>query len=589
MFKRILAYCVITLFIAGILLQLNSYLALVTIYQTPSVDEEQHFQRDNTTLLKYIAILTICNLALLARSWIQKARYRRSKLLGLSWSWKISRWQRLLRYERRPFSWITISLIDILKIASVIFLNVYMLSGAANATASEKDLYGEFETPHVEIQLQSNRAAQLAVTNIAFSVLLSAKLSLIQRHFFEINETIRWHVWFGRIAFGQVLYHASYQIQYNYSKQERSILATFTSNVRHTTGTLMLSAMFLLLFGSHPLVRLVSYRLFRISHLAAFAVLVLCGCFHHWSFYLFYVAVLLFWVMDQLDKSYRTDMLMAEALPGDIIKVKCNIPYPVGSAGLIPGQFAFISLSPSPLAAAINAHPFSICRLDGNDASKEHEQDEDMAGVSVEESLIRPVDSQYFTFYIKATGNQTKPLYDLAQSGAKTIKARISKPLGRPFVASLEAEFGDFESLVLVAEGMGITPWISVLQYIEQKQHAIKTQLVNLIWSIHSIDTFYAFEQEFKHFSDSLQIDFNCRIFITGLSDPEENYTIPSNLTCIKFKASCRPNYNDIFQELKQVDNATVVGVCAHEDTIVKLNNLCLKYSWAIRKERFEL
>ncbi|CEP08273.1 hypothetical protein [Parasitella parasitica] len=585
--QKILAYCVITLFIAGILIQLNSYLALVSIYQTPSADEEQHYEPDSTTLLTYIAILASSNLILLARSWIQKARYKRSKLLGQPWTWKTNRWQRVLRYERR-FFYITFSLIDLLKIGCVIFFNIFLLSGITNTAASEKNIRAGLEAANLGMQLQSNRAAQLAVTNIAFSVLLSAKLSLIQRHFFEINQTIRWHAWFGRIAFCQVLYHASYQIQRNYNKQDHSVLATFTSNVQHTTGALMLSAMFLLLFGSHSLVRLVSYRLFRISHLAAFAVLILCGCFHHWSFYVFYVTVLLFWVMDQLDRSYRTDMLVAEALPGDIVKVKCNIPYPMG-AGLIPGQFAFISPSPSSFAATIYAHPFSICRVDGNDTSKEHEQDEAMTDMPIDESLMRPMEGQYFTFYVRATGNRTKPLYDLAQSGIKTIKARISKPLGRPFVTSSGAEFGDFESVMLVAEGMGITPWISVLQYIEQKQHAIKTKSVNLIWSIHSIDTFYAFEQEFKHFSDSVQLNLNIKIFITGLCDPEENYSIPNNLTCIKFKASCRPNYNDLFQDFDQEDNATVVGVCAHENTIVKLNNLCLKYSWAIRKERFEL
>lgn len=103
------------------------------------------------------------------------------------------------------------------------------------------------------------------------------------------------------------------------------------------------------------------------------------------------------------------------------------------------------------------------------------------------------------------------------------------------------------------------------------------------------IDTFYAFEQELQQFSDVLQLDLSIRIYITGLSDPEESYSIPNNLTYIKFKASCRPNYTALLQELGQHDSTAVVGVCAHESTIVKVNNLCLSHSWAIRKERFEL
>lgn len=497
MFKRVLAYSVIALFIVGILIQLNSYLALVNIHYTPSVDEQdtiitqpqQHYyHRDNTTLLSYMAILTVSGLLLLARSWIQKARYRKAKLLGLLGFTKMSAWERWLRYEWQLFSCVTFSLIDVFKVGSLISINALLLFSTATSTVPESDPHhAGFEEPNLYRQSLSHRAAQLAVTNIAFSVLLSAKLSVIQRYFFEINETIRWHAWFGRIAFFQVLYHASYQIQTNYTNQDRSIVAALTSNVRHTTGALMLSALFLLLFGSHSLVRLISYRLFRITHLAALAVLICSGCFHHWSFYVFYVMVLVFWVMDQIDRSYRTDMLVAEALPGDIVKIKCNIPYSM-SAGLIPGQFVFISLTPSTVAATVYAHPFSICRIDGNDSPKEEEEEEEEERVVNEnEALARPVDRHYFTFYVKATGNRTKPLYDIAQSGSNMIKVRISKPLGRPYVTSAGAEYGDFDSVILVAEGMGITPWISVLQYIEQKQHAIKTKSVNLIWSIHSI------------------------------------------------------------------------------------------------------
>lgn len=501
MFKRVLAYGVVTLFIAGILVQLNSYLALVNIHHTPSLDEQdtvitqpQHYHRDNTALLSYISILLVGGLLLLARSWIQKARYRKAKLLGLLGFTTISPWQRWLRYERQLFSCVTVSLIDLIKVGSVISVNAWLLFSTATSTIPENDpQHAGFQEPNLYRQSLSHRAAQLAVANIAFSVLLSAKLSIIQRYFYQVNETIRWHAWFGRIGFFQVLYHASYQIQTNYTNQDRSIVAALSSNVRHTTGAFMLSAMFLLLFGSHSLVRFVSYRLFRITHLAALAVLICSGCFHHWSFYVFYVTVLLFWVMDQIDRSYRTDLLMAEALPGDVVKIKCSIPYSM-NAGLIPGQFVFISLTPSTLAATVYAHPFSVCRIDSNDTPKEEGEEEEEEAANEEGgalneggSLARSSDGHSFTFYIKATGNRTKPLYDIAQSGSKMIKGRISRPMGRPYVTSAGAEFGDFDQVILVAEGMGITPWTSVLQYIEQKQHAIKTKLVNLIWSIHSI------------------------------------------------------------------------------------------------------
>jgi hypothetical protein len=97
------------------------------------------------------------------------------------------------------------------------------------------------------------------------------------------------------------------------------------------------------------------------------------------------------------------------------------------------------------------------------------------------------------------------------------------------------------------------------------------------------IDTFYAFEKEFP---DSIrQLDTNIEIYITGLSDPEEDYSIPNHLTFIKFKAQ-RPNYDQL---LKDNGNTTALGVCAHEDTVIKTNNIALDLSWFIRKERFQL
>jgi predicted ferric reductase len=443
MIQRLTVYCIIGVFIAVILVQLNSYLALVTI-PIPSTDTDKAApppqQRDYSVLITYIVILLLGSFALLVQSWFQQLQYKREKLLGQPPFRPTSWLYRQLRYEHRLFSIVTWSLLDIIKIALVITLNIALLL--------------IFNSRYTDpLQQLSNRSAQLAITNVAFSVLLSAKLSTIQQYFFSVQDTLRWHAWFGRIAFIQVAYHASYQLQYNYARQDNSLFSTLTTNVRYVTGTLMLIALCLLTLGSHPLIRLASYRIFRITHLTALAVLIVFGCLHHWSFYVFYVVVLLFWVVDQLERSYQTETCILEALPGDVVKVQCQTPYL--AHGFAPGQFAFLAFeSRSWLKTTVYAHPFSISRVDE------------------EEEASR------FTFYIKATGTRTKWLYD----STKMLQVSISKPLGRPGI-----EFGDFERVVLVAEGMGITPWISVLQYIEQKHHAIKTKSIDLIWSIHSI------------------------------------------------------------------------------------------------------
>jgi predicted ferric reductase len=442
MLQRLVAYCIIGVIITVILVQLNSYLTLISI---PSSDTDKTplplQQRDYSVLITYIIILIVGSLALLARSWLQQRQYKRTKLLGQPLSRPSNSWlYRQLRYERRLFSLVTWSLLDMTKVALLMVLNIALL----------QLLF--FNDSYIDpLQQLANRSAQLAIVNVACSVFLSAKLSMIQQYFFSVQDTLRWHAWFARIASVQVVYHASYQLQFNYVRQDYHLFNTITTNVRYVTGTSMLIALSLLVLGSHPLIRLVSYRVFRITHLTAFAVLIVFGCLHHWSFYVFYVAVLLFWVVDQLDRSYQTETCMVEALPGDVVRLQCPAPYSI--QGCVPGQFAFLAFeSRSWLKTVLCAHPFSISRVD--------EQE------------------NIFTFYIKAIGTRTKWLYD----STKTLQLSISKPLGRP-----DIEFGDFERVILVAEGMGITPWISVLQYIEQKHHAIKTKSIDLIWSIHSI------------------------------------------------------------------------------------------------------
>lgn len=217
------------------------------------------------------------------------------------------------------------------------------------------------------LQGRANRAAQLAVANTAAAVALSAKLSIIQRYFYGVEKTLSWHPWFGRIALVETLYHGAYQFQLNYARQNYDLIHTLTTNIRYMTGASLISAMIILVIGSHPLVRHISYRLFRLTHIGSFLVLILLGCLHHWVFYVFYAAVLGFWIIDQVDRSFEIEVCSLQAMPGNIVKIQAIVPYTILSP--IPGQFAFLSFSSSWIRAWIHSHPFSICRIDTGKAN----------------------------------------------------------------------------------------------------------------------------------------------------------------------------------------------------------------------------
>lgn len=353
MYRRLAAYCIIGSFIAVILFQLLSYVSF-----EPLTTQYERYQRDYSTLGSYFAILVVGTSLTLLSCWFQQHDYRKRKLLGQTTNAvSISLFQRWALYEWRLFG-STWSLFMVGKLACLFLLNTALLYKDLDKVIQAADA-----NRNMHLQTLANRSAQLAITNIAVSVVLSAKLSVLQRWFFGIDTTLQWHKWFGRLGFLQVMYHATYQLQFNYERQGGDVFATLTTNVRHVTGTCMLSAMVVLILGSHPLVRLLSYRLFRWTHLSAFFVLIMFGCLHHWSFYLFYGAVLVFWVTDQIDRSFVAEACTVESLPGEIVKLTCRVPYQ--SSLLIPGQFAFISFgSTSWIKAWFHSHPFSICRMD---------------------------------------------------------------------------------------------------------------------------------------------------------------------------------------------------------------------------------
>lgn len=448
--SRFIIYGVISVFTVGILFQLNTYLAIInwSTVNNDSVPEQQH-QQAYHVLIMYLLLLTSLSLFTLFIYW----SIRRRRLIIRYTSW--SRW---LEYEHSFFELFHFNLGDITAAVCLAGINFILIYYLPITTFSNSRLTQQQQQLHV----LSNRAAQLAVTNFAFAVALSAKVSVVQTYFVDMHQTVRLHTWFSCLGYIQVLYHACFQLQSNYEKQGHDLFLTVTTNIRYFSGITMMVAMTILLLGSHSMVRNLSYGLFRYTHFLGLFTMILMGCLHHWLFYLFYASVLLFWVMDQLDKGYLVPFTELEGLPGDLLRLKCKLPYP--SATIIPGQFVLLSYQTSFLRHILRSHPFSICRID-------HQEN-----------------SAYFTFYIKVVGGMTRELAKIAQEDKVVIKnqLRISKPLGLPYLVG-GAEFGSFESIVLIAEGVGITPWISVLHYLTQRQHTIKTTSVDIIWSIHTI------------------------------------------------------------------------------------------------------
>ncbi|KAI8989549.1 hypothetical protein BDB01DRAFT_848710 [Pilobolus umbonatus] len=562
-----------------ILIQVNNYTSLVTF----PVDNSQKpiklkHKRSYRTIVNYFIVLSVLLLFLFIKSYYKQYIYRHRKILGVQITHTTSTLDRWLRWEWRLFN-CTLSLSSVLKIGFLFLMNmmVIFINGSQNIVHVSTVGDEPVSTMDIKSKEIANRHAQLSVVNMALAVCLSTKLSFIQKMFIDISDTLQWHKWLSVVAIGEMLYHATYQIHYNYLKKHSLYLAFFSSN-RYTTGTWMMIAMLCLVFGSHPVIRTLSYRLFHISHLMSFFVLVGMGFLHHWTLYIFYIMVVLFWLVDQFDRSYLTKVHQLQQLPGDIIKLEVLIPYTPPT--FVPGQFVFISFSSSWFLSLFNAHPFSICKVE--QVTKNDTEDEDNRMSLDEASPSLPSSELYaYTFYIRARGKQTKKIYEYTQN--EKCRLRISKPLGRKYLNN-KAEYGDFKTIIMIADGTGITPWISVLDYLQNKEHLVKTKHVHLIWCIHSLDTYIAFEEELKMFCRSIKMDMEIDVYVTGTTDDEMISHLPSQIKFSFFK----PNFSQLLSSLQeQYGDDSALSICAHEGTVVECNNIGLKYSWIIKKERF--
>ncbi|KAI8968339.1 hypothetical protein BDF20DRAFT_895805 [Mycotypha africana] len=495
-----------------------------------------------------------------------------------------------LNYEWRLFQLYTISLLQLLQISTIITFNSYLIL----SSSTENKMRGV-----------SSASAQLAITNIAFSVLLSARQSFLQRYIFSVKETIAWHAWFGWIAFMEALYHATFHLQPHpnavltptttSSSSDFPFSSSFLSiyfSVRSITGLILLSSLSLLMIGSHSFVRkFISYRFFRSTHLIAFSMLILFGIMHHELFFTFYVAVALFWIVDQMQRSNTTDIVGMDVLPGHIVKLTCRLPTTVAKS-VVPGQFMTLSFQSSWAKSLLFAHPFSISRVENDRA----------------------------IFYVKCQGKQTSKLLRKVTASANTsqtigdeavnMKIRISQPLGKPQCH----KFTWYERVFLIAEGMGITPWLSVLQYYGNgliQDNNQTTRCLDLIWSIHTIDTFYAFKEELEHYIQlfgTSNLTFHLHVFITGQTSDIELHGDLLPLSAIRSEEKAhnqlvsfdfsRPHYHKILtaspatiprSQRSTANNDIAIGICAHESTMVQINNLSLFHGWSVlQKERFE-
>ncbi|KAH8551753.1 hypothetical protein BGW37DRAFT_551978, partial [Umbelopsis sp. PMI_123] len=194
----------------------------------------------------------------------------------------------------------------------------------------------------------------------------------------------------------------------------------------------------------------------------------------------------------------------------------------------------------------------------------------------------------FTTALMKAASQQ-----DLESKLPSQFHMELDGPYGTPWLSVSKHYYTDFELAVFICSGIGVTPWIAVMQHIASNLRRSRTRDVHLIWSIHDAEMYDAFNPNIFSLLKQSSVMFHVHVYITG-----NHSTLPSAFNDDIIFHSGRPNVSQYMTELKDKnpDIDAGVGVCAYDqlertvDRLVHSSKFSdQKARWWLKKESFRI
>nr|CAG8636607.1 10379_t:CDS:2 [Entrophospora candida] len=391
-----------------------------------------------------------------------------------------------------------------------------------------------------------NRSAYIALANAAFVFPLATRNSVFVVLFgVPFERLITFHRWVGKTIFLLLTFHGSYQMQQNFNS-----LSQIFSDKINLWGFLSYVSLFIIFLTSHPLFRRRFFEFFYWSHFN-FIFFVIFGVLHNDNFSTFTCVGVGLYVIDRIIRSligYKdVKIISIEAMQANVTKVVFDFNYYYSA-----GQYMFINIpnlnQPTSLIAW---HPISF---------------------SSSKSIINAHDDDH--------------------NSDNNNNMAIDGPYGKPSL-----DFAQYSTVVLIGGGIGVTPLISILNDLINRQLTnipLKTQTIHFCWLIPHLDSYSWFELELQELiSKSRALPnnkylLNVKIFLT------KSTTISTPLSSLFFLG--RPDFNLLLRDVKQyhVAGDIAVGVCGPAIMRRKVRNASVTESdetclFKVHYETFEL
>lgn len=340
------------------------------------------------------------------------------------------------------------------------------------------------------------------------------------------------------------------------------------------TGIIMLGSLALPLFGVFlarrylPWIQKYSYgaQVLR-PHQVGATIFIMAYAVHTPDGRLIYFAVSMYgiYLLDRLIEflkyNHMTRIRKAIKIPGtDYIMLTVDKPAKFGTCS--PGQYALLSF-PEIDAFLECLHPFTISNDDGT-------------GI---------------TFLIRKAGPWTQRLSDLIDDVQTGYRLRIV--IIGPFGSTLN-NFNDHPSLTFIGTGIGITPFLSYLNYMFG--HNLQTPILDIHFIQRSIQDLIPCIMTLKNINEinSRRICVHLYVTNTGSLCDIRDLDLPNNVTlCINptketpsrrskwILYTQRPDFEGIIQ------NAEIVAICGNPVVTKTVSALTLQYNKRCLKETF--
>ncbi|KAK9076948.1 hypothetical protein SSX86_005283 [Deinandra increscens subsp. villosa] len=373
--------------------------------------------------------------------------------------------------------------------------------------------------PYYESQGKSNvmlkhtglRFASIGLICLVFMFLPVARGSILLRLVnIPFEHATRYHVWLGHLTMTLFTLHGLCYF-YSWILEDRVLyrVTNWKNNgIANLPGIISLSAGLLMWVTSLPQVRRLNFELFYYTH-HLYIVFIVFFAMHVGDVMFSVIAAGLFiYMLDRFLRFFQSrktvDILSAKCLPSGTLELVISKPQDLQYNAL---SWVFIQVRE---ISWLQWHPFSVSSspLDGD---------------------------HHFSILIKVLGNWTKKLRTHVLNGTEEDRSDLD-PLIQPMLklkASVEGPYGHespyhlmYENLVLVAGGIGISPFLAILSDILHRIKDSKPCMprnVSIIWAVktseelpllHSLD----FNSIYPYFYNKLNLEI--QTFVTQESEP---------------------------------------------------------------------